>query len=236
MSRRSSSSILPHLVGLAAATATLGTVLLVAGVNPAAASSSSSFLSDINHSRSQHGLRPLSMSSSLNSVASSWSQHMASGGCGGGQSICHNPNLTGQVSGWQKIGENVGVGPDENSIENAFMNSSPHRANILDPAYALVGIGTATGKDGRLYVTQDFEKPMGSSTSSPKTTSSSHKPASAAPVRGTRSAPAVKPATPRSAASQLTARLRSLTARAGAATDPVDQAFRFLSTMRSLTV
>lgn len=98
MSRRSSSSILPRLVGLAAATATLGTVLLVAGVNPAAAGGSSSFFSDINHSRSQHGLRPLSMSSSLNSVASSWSQHMAAGGCGGGQSICHNPNLTGQSS------------------------------------------------------------------------------------------------------------------------------------------
>jgi hypothetical protein len=173
---------------------------------------------------------------------------MASGGCGSGQAICHNPNLTSQVSGWQKIGENVGVGPDENSIENAFMNSTHHRDNILDPDYTLVGVGTARGSDGRLYVTQDFEKPMGGSSSSgsthhKKTTTTHHTATtthrasthrSSAPVRSTRPAPVVRPAAPHPVASPFVTKLRSLNARA-AAKDPLSQALAFHSAMGQLT-
>jgi hypothetical protein len=223
----------------------MGTLALVTGMSAARASSDeSAFLSDINSSRASHGLRPLSMSSQLQSVARRWSQHMASGGCGGGESICHNPNLTSQVSGWQKIGENVGVGPDENSIENAFMNSSHHRANILDPDYTLVGVGTARGSDGRLYVTQDFEKPMGGSSSSGsthKTTThkatthkaTTHHSSSSAPRRSTRPAPVFKPVAPRPVASPFATKLRSLNARA-AAKDPVSQALAFHAAMGQL--
>src|SRR5204862_1717148 len=70
-------------------------------------------------------------------------------------------------------GENVGVGPNVDSLEDAFMNSPEHRANILDSDYTEIGIGTAVGKDGRLYVTQDFRQPMHSSSSSGSSSSSS---------------------------------------------------------------
>jgi hypothetical protein len=241
-----SSRLLGRVATVVALTVSMGTLALVTGMSAARASSDeSAFLSDINSSRTSHGLRPLSMSSQLQSVARRWSQHMASGGCGGGQPICHNPNLSSQVSGWQKIGENVGVGPDENSIENAFMNSSHHRANILDPDYTLVGVGTARGSDGRLYVTQDFEKPMGGSSSSSgsthkKTThkatthkSTTHR-SSSAPARSTGSTPVARPAAPHPVASPFVTKLRSLNARA-AAKDPVSQALAFHAAMGQLT-
>jgi hypothetical protein len=238
--------LLRRFAGLLAMIVSLGTLALVTSMGTAQASSAEyAFLSDINHSRAQHGLRALSMSSSLQSVARRWSQHMASGGCSGSASICHNPNLTSQVSGWQKIGENVGVGPNESSIQQAFMNSSHHRANILDPDFTLVGVGTATGKDGRLYVTQDFMRPQGASSSPPKKKSTrkstthhattTHKSSSATPStpRSTRPAAVAKaPAALRP--SQLTLRLRSVTAKAGDATDPIDQAMAFHTAMRVL--
>ena len=234
-------SLFARLVGFVGVLAAVCTALLVAGASPAAASEASSNLSAINSARAQHGLKPLSMSSNLVSVASRWSQHMASGGCSGSASICHNPNLTSQVSGWQKIGENVGVGGSGSAIQSAFMNSSHHRANILDPAYTRVGIGTVKGADGRLYMTQDFMKPMGGTSVSPKRTTSApqataRRTASTAPTaRSTRPAPVIKAAAPRAVVNPMTARLRILTARAAGAKDPVSQAFAFHSAMGSLT-
>ena len=243
--RRTSSPLLRRLAGVLAMTVSLGTLALVTSMGTAQASSAEyAFLSDINNSRAQHGLRSLTMSSSLQSVARRWSQHMASGGCSGSASICHNPNLSSQVSGWQKIGENVGVGPNESSIQNAFMNSSHHRANILDPDFTLVGIGTAVGKDGRLYVTQDFERPQGATSSGKKKstkkrsthTATTTKSSAATPSAPRRSAPVAKaPAAPRPTESPLTIRLRSVNAKAGIATDPIGQAMAYHSAMRVLS-
>ncbi|MDX6287418.1 MAG: hypothetical protein QOG53_2903 [Frankiales bacterium] len=237
----SSTGLVRRAATVLALTLSMGTLALVTGMSPAHASSDeSAFVSDINHARAQHGLSALKVSSQLTSVARRWSQHMASGGCGGGQSICHNDNLGSQVSGWQRIGENVGVGPNEDSIQNAFMNSSHHRANILDPKFTLVGVGTARGSDGRLYVTQDFETPMGGSSSSPpkKKTTTHHSTArtSSSSSAPTRSRPAVvaKPAAPRPAASPLALRLRSLTSKPGTANDPVSQALAYHSAMGML--
>ena len=44
-----------------------------------------------------------------------------------------------------------------------WMNSKVHRENILEPAFAEVGIGVARNDKGEMYYTQDFgmafEKP-----------------------------------------------------------------------------
>lgn len=54
-------------------------------------------------------------------------------------------------------GENVGaVGVGRlASIVDAFMKSSPHRANIINPNFRRIGIGVAVG-DGIIYVTMIF--------------------------------------------------------------------------------
>jgi uncharacterized protein YkwD len=148
-------------LALTATVASLGSAVLLSVAAPAYASASADndFLAKVNASREAHGLHPLRMVSDLHSLATHWSRYQARGGCGS-EVICHNPHLASDVSNWRIVGENVGVGPNVSDIETAFMESPEHRANILEPSYTEIGIGTAIGKDGRLYVTQDFRAPM----------------------------------------------------------------------------
>ncbi len=44
---------------------------------------------------------------------------------------------------WTKLGENVGTGPSNDPIWNAFVNSAHHYANIVDPDFNRVGVGVA---------------------------------------------------------------------------------------------
>ncbi|MFY1690685.1 CAP domain-containing protein [Plantactinospora sp. WMMB782] len=55
------------------------------------------------------------------------------------------------------IGENVAMGyPNAAAVMDGWMNSSGHRANILNCDARAMGVGVATGADGRLYWTQVF--------------------------------------------------------------------------------
>ena len=144
---------------------TLLLALLVSGAGSLAiaptaqASDAGSFVSSINAARRSAGLPALSTSSTLASVAASWARTMASSG-----NLAHNPRLTSQVSGWKYIGENVGVGADVPSLHRAFMNSAPHRANILSSHYTQVGVG-AVVRDGRVWVAEVFRRPLRNRTS-----------------------------------------------------------------------
>lgn len=210
--------------------------LVVAGASPASASSEAyDFLSRVNASRQAHGLKPLAMKSDLVNVAYGWTKHMADN-----NSLAHNPNLTTQVKNWQSVGENVGVGPDVKSIEDAFMASTHHRENILDPGYTEVGIATVRDSQGQLWVTQDFRQPYktASTTTTKRTASTTTTRRSA-----TTSSPRTVVATPRRLASQpvtvrnpLAERLAAIT-KAGAqpAADPLARAFSYVSTMAALT-
>jgi hypothetical protein len=64
--------------------------------------------------------------------------------------------LTGIARGWTKLGENVGAGSDLDTVMNAFVNSSAHYKNIVDPAYNYIGVGVSYGGDGQLFTTHDF--------------------------------------------------------------------------------
>lgn len=117
-------------------------------------------LISVNSSRAAVGLRPYSYQADLSSVARRWAQHMAATGL-----LQHNPSLATQVTGWRYVGENVGYGPSDVSIETAFMASPPHRANILDHDFTQVGIGEATW-GGRVWVSQVFRAPVNTKTTS----------------------------------------------------------------------
>ncbi|AVT30814.1 hypothetical protein C6361_16480 [Plantactinospora sp. BC1] len=55
------------------------------------------------------------------------------------------------------IGENVAMGyQNAAAVMDGWMNSSGHRANILNCDAKAMGVGVATGADGRLYWTQVF--------------------------------------------------------------------------------
>jgi uncharacterized protein YkwD len=55
------------------------------------------------------------------------------------------------------VGENVAYGyPTGTAVTRAWMTSTGHRANILNPSYRLIGVGAAQGSDGRWYASQVF--------------------------------------------------------------------------------
>jgi uncharacterized protein YkwD len=57
-----------------------------------------------------------------------------------------------------KAGENVAYGYRSGVavVNDGWMGSEGHRANILNPAFTLVGIGARIGHDGKWYVAQVF--------------------------------------------------------------------------------
>jgi uncharacterized protein YkwD len=61
---------------------------------------------------------------------------------------------------WSGAAENIAAGQsDATSVMNSWMNSSGHRANILNCGYKDLGVGLAAASGGKLYWTQDFGSP-----------------------------------------------------------------------------
>jgi len=115
-------------------------------------------LADINHARAVRGIRTLTVVAGTTDVAHGWSCRLASL-----RSLAHNPYLGSQLAthgsaNWTTYGENVGmesVTSGADALFHAYMNSAPHRANILDPDYKYIGIFTKRGKLFR-WNTLDF--------------------------------------------------------------------------------
>lgn len=135
----------------------LSLVVLVGLVAPkhaeASTSSSERYMASLmNRARTSHGRAALTLNSSLSDYARRWSATMASK-----NRLYHNASLAIWLRNWswRILGENVGVGPSVKSLYVAFMNSPPHRANILDRRFRNVGVGIAV-RDGRTWVTVIF--------------------------------------------------------------------------------
>lgn len=185
-------------LALATAAATLLCGGAVVGLAPAAhadGSDNAAFLAHLNGLRAAHGLPGLALTSDLTAIATAHSAAMMVR-----QTIFHNASLTSEVSNWQVLGENVGMGGSAASIDTAFDNSPEHYANEVSSAYTQVGIGTARDTRGYLYVTLDFRKPMGAA---PAPRPPAPKPP-APVVKAPAPRPIVKAATPRPPASSTT--------------------------------
>jgi uncharacterized protein YkwD len=112
---------------------------------------------DINRTRAAHGLRSLVVVAGASDVARRWSWHLA-----GAQALSHNPSLVSNLehagsSAWTMIAENVGTSSAANpgALFTAYMNSAPHRANILDPDARYVGVGVVQ-RGSAAWNTLDF--------------------------------------------------------------------------------
>ena len=142
------------------------TALLV-GFSPAAPAEASTprnleldVLALVNVERAQAGLGALTERTDIRTVARNHSTTMAN------QSrLHHNPDFGTQITGWQRVSENVGTGPSVASIHRALMNSDGHRRNIMDDRVTEMGIGVVV-RDGRVWVTQNFRRPSGTVTTS----------------------------------------------------------------------
>src|SRR3954465_9520929 len=141
---------LSRAVGVVVAVAGLCTTVTTLGplAQQAAASTTVSrsgfdarLLADINRARSAHGIRRLIVVAGTTDVAHGWSCRLAAL-----RARAHTPSLASQLAShgsanWTAYGENVGMvastaGAD--ALFRAYMNSAPHRANILDPDYKYV--------------------------------------------------------------------------------------------------
>ncbi|HTY72623.1 MAG TPA: CAP domain-containing protein [Actinomycetes bacterium] len=147
------------LAAVVGAAVVIGALAPAAGVR--AGASPGQFVSLTNGARSANGVHALASAGDLASIAQRQAQRMADKG-----QLFHNPNLASEVKNWQKVGENVGYGPDVQSIHNAFMHSPPHRANILDSDFTQIGVGVVV-KNGVVWVSEVFREPAGSA-STPK--------------------------------------------------------------------
>lgn len=115
----------------------------------------------MNADRRANGLSDLKVSSALTSVARSHAQDMVARNF-----FSHtNPDGKGLADrlkqaniSYSAAGENLAENISVQAAETALMNSSGHRANILNSNYTTVGIGVSFDSDGNVYVVQDFIK------------------------------------------------------------------------------
>jgi hypothetical protein len=125
-----------------------------AGAQSIAPADEARVLQMVNVTRAQLGLTPLASNQALVDVARAQSQRMAAKG-----DIYHNPNLSEELTDlglpWVRAGENVGVGPSVDSIEQAFVASPHHYENIVRSGYRFLGVGVIV-EGGRVWVTQVF--------------------------------------------------------------------------------
>jgi hypothetical protein len=145
---------------------TLGLLVVAPGVAFAGPNEGDIFAA-VNAARANAGLPAYSYASDLTTAARGQAERMAASG-----ELYHNPNLSTEVGGWSRIGENVAYASDWRSAHQVLMNSPDHRAQILDSGYTQMGVGTAVSKDGTFWVAEVFRTPSGASTGSGGTTSS----------------------------------------------------------------
>lgn len=112
-----------------------------------------------NQDRAQFGLPPLTLDSGLSQAARTHAQAMFAA-----RELSHQfngePSLPQRLAAATKLqldqeGENVALDYDAPGAEQHLMQSPPHRANLLNPAYNVIGLGIVRSGD-RLYLVQDF--------------------------------------------------------------------------------
>ena len=122
----------------------------------------------INHERSLHHLPPLQASPLLNHSAQGWTNAMVSS-----DQFTHGTNFAARISAagyvWRSAGENIATGfATPRSVVHAWMGSTGHCENILNPSFRNVGTGVSTRPvkgyaTGSGTWTQDFALGMHSS-------------------------------------------------------------------------
>ena len=111
------------------------------------------FISRINRAREHNGVSRLRSDPELGKASRSHTHGMANQA-----RLYHTPDgrLGEKVTNWLVLGENVGVGNSVDELHDAFMDSAPHRENIMYSRYTYVGVGVVE-RDGRMWVTVTFE-------------------------------------------------------------------------------
>lgn len=111
----------------------------------------------LNKERAAGGLPLMQRRRDVDGIAAGWSKHLAAEG-----RLSHNDNYfsasTRRRLDARALGENVAHNNSPEAAHAALMASPPHRANILDPRFTVVGLGAVEGH-GSWWITQNFMQP-----------------------------------------------------------------------------
>ena len=134
-----------------------GQILQIPQLESTVSSYESKVIRLVNEIRQQNGLRPLAANWELSRVARYKSQDMRDNGY-----FSHNSPTYGTPFqmlsafglSYRTAGENIAKGyASPQAVVNGWMNSSGHRANILNASYTQIGVGYVSGGN---YWTQLF--------------------------------------------------------------------------------
>ena len=111
-----------------------------------------------NADRAEHGLAPFKWDATLAQAAAEHAQWMAQQ-----PALAHQypgePDLVARAASagahFRSIAENVALAPSPKALEQEWMNSAPHRANLLNPAMNVIGVGLVK-RGGNYYAVEDF--------------------------------------------------------------------------------
>ncbi len=113
----------------------------------------------LNADRASNGLKALKFNAQLTALGEKYAQDMIN------RKFFSHYNPEGQSPfdrmkqagiSYSYAGENLAINSNVVAAEKAFMNSSGHRANILNPNYTEVGVGVRYDAKGSAYVVQEF--------------------------------------------------------------------------------
>ncbi len=128
-----------------------------AAIAPAAADEAtdeSRYVERINDLRVASGLEPVTVHPELVEQARDWASQLRAN-----DQLSHASDLSiGVTAEWVKLGENVGVGPDDQlpAIFDAFVASPAHFDNLMDPDFRFVGVGVVYDDEGRMWTAHRF--------------------------------------------------------------------------------
>ena len=135
----------------------LSLVFAFLAVGPAAAAPSDTYEADAirytNAERTKRGLVALKVQNCLDTYAERLAAALARE-----QRLRHSDlGVILRACKLRTVGENVAAGyPNGKAVTQGWMNSSGHRANILNRSFRLIGLGAVQDSRGRWWVAQTF--------------------------------------------------------------------------------
>lgn len=139
------------MAAVVTATALSAAVLAVAGPAQAASAEESKVLALTNQVRASVGAPALAWDEEMAGIARTWAAKMAADGI-----ISHNPTYSRQITGtWTKASENVGQGPNVDTVHRALVASRSHYVNIIDTEVTAMGVGVVTSGN-TVFIVENF--------------------------------------------------------------------------------
>jgi hypothetical protein len=125
-----------RLARVVTAAAMAAAILAVPGPARAGSADEGKVLALTNQVRASAGVPALVFDETLAANARTWAAKMAADGI-----ISHNKQLSSQITGWFKLSENVGQGPDIDTVHRALVASRSHYVNMTDTEVTMMGVG-----------------------------------------------------------------------------------------------